>query len=83
MYLYNISIIIIFLIQFERAVKEFSELTPRIVAHFHEWQAGVGLIFLRMWGVQVATIFTTHATLLGRYLCAGNTDFYNNLNRVR
>lgn len=26
-----------------------------------------------------ATIFTTHATLLGRYLCAGNVDFYNNI----
>lgn len=27
----------------------------------------------------MATVFTTHATLLGRYLCAGNTDFYNNI----
>ena len=25
----------------------------------------------------MATIFTTHATLLGRYLCAGDADFYN------
>ncbi len=55
---------------------------PRIVTHFHEWLAGVGLIFLRLWGVQVATVFTTHATLLGRYLCAGNIDFYNNLDKV-
>jgi glycogen(starch) synthase len=29
----------------------------------------------------MATIFTTHATLLGRYLCAGNVDFYNNLHK--
>ena len=55
---------------------------PRVVAHFHEWLAGVGLILLRLWNVQVATVFTTHATLLGRYLCAGNTDFYNNLDKV-
>ena len=55
--------------------------TPRIVAHFHEWQAGVGLIALRTRHVEVATVFTTHATLLGRYLCAGNTDFYNNLDK--
>lgn len=27
----------------------------------------------------MTTIFTTHATLLGRYLCAGSVDFYNNL----
>ncbi|XP_027053151.1 glycogen [starch] synthase-like isoform X2 [Pocillopora damicornis] len=52
-----------------------------IAAHFHEWQAGVGLILLRMTNVAVATIFTTHATLLGRYLCAANVDFYNNLDR--
>jgi glycogen(starch) synthase len=29
--------------------------------------------------IDVTTIFTTHATLLGRYLCAGSVDFYNNL----
>ena len=56
---------------------------PKIVVHFHEWQAGVGLIAIRTRHTHVATVFTTHATLLGRYLCAGNTDFYNNLDKVR
>ena len=42
----------------------------KIVAHFHEWLAGIGLIMARIRNVKVATIFTTHATLLGRYLCA-------------
>ena len=50
-----------------------------IVAHFHEWMAGIGLILCRTRRLEVATVFTTHATLLGRYLCAGNVDFYNNL----
>ncbi|KAJ1675935.1 glycogen synthase isoform 1 [Spiromyces aspiralis] len=50
-----------------------------IVTHFHEWQAGIGAILCNKWKLDVATIFTTHATLLGRYLCAGNVDFYNNL----
>ena len=27
--------------------------------------------------VEVATVFTTHATILGRHLCAGAMDFYN------
>ncbi|XP_069132224.1 glycogen [starch] synthase-like [Argopecten irradians] len=52
---------------------------PLVITHFHEWLAGAGLIYLRTRKVDIATIFTTHATLLGRYLCAGNTDFYNNL----
>ncbi|KAI9362920.1 glycogen synthase [Zopfochytrium polystomum] len=52
---------------------------PVIIAHFHEWLAGVALVLLRKREMKVATIFTTHATLLGRYLCAGEVDFYNNL----
>lgn len=55
---------------------------PVVIAHFHEWLAGVGLIMCRARKVNVSTIFTTHATLLGRYLCAANTDFYNNLDKV-
>lgn len=51
-----------------------------VIAHFHEWQVGVGLVLARKWQLDLATVFTTHATLLGRYLCAGDTDFYNNLN---
>lgn len=51
-----------------------------IIAHFHEWLAGVALPLCRKRRIDVVTIFTTHATILGRYLCAaGNIDFYNNL----
>lgn len=53
-----------------------------MVAHFHEWLAGIGLCLCRARRLPVATIFTTHATLLGRYLCAGAVDFYNNLENV-
>lgn len=72
-----------FVEEFQKEAKKYSQENeygpPRIVTHFHEWQAGVGLIVLRARHIDVATVFTTHATLLGRYLCAGNTDFYNNL----
>ncbi|KAM0754350.1 glycogen synthase [Meredithblackwellia eburnea MCA 4105] len=50
-----------------------------IVAHFHEWQTGVAIALCRRRALDVTTVFTTHATLLGRYLCAGSVDFYNNL----
>jgi len=50
-----------------------------IVAHFHEWLAGLAVPLCRKRKIDVTTIFTTHATLLGRYLCAGSVDFYNNL----
>ncbi|XP_041367402.1 glycogen [starch] synthase-like [Gigantopelta aegis] len=54
---------------------------PLIITHFHEWLAGVGLLYLRTRNIDCSTIFTTHATLLGRYLCAGKSDFYNNLDK--
>ncbi|KAK2733476.1 glycogen synthase isoform 1 [Onygenales sp. PD_40] len=55
------------------------ERTRAVVAHFHEWLAGVALPLTKKRHMDVTTIFTTHATLLGRYLCAGSVDFYNNL----
>ena len=53
-----------------------------VIAHFHEWLAGVGLVMTRLRGYDCGLIFTTHATLLGRYLCAGSSDFYNHLSWV-
>lgn len=50
-----------------------------MIVQFHEWLAGVALPLCKKRKIDVTTIFTTHATLLGRYLCAGSVDFYNNL----
>ncbi|MBW0489181.1 hypothetical protein O181_028896 [Austropuccinia psidii MF-1] len=60
---------------------EFSsrQTSKAIIAHFHEWLAGLAIPLCRKRQIDVTTIFTTHATLLGRYLCAGSVDFYNNL----
>lgn len=55
------------------------ETNRAVIAHFHEWLAGVALPLAKKRQMDVTTIFTTHATLLGRYLCAGSVDFYNNL----
>uniref|UniRef100_A0A0R3RKR1 Glycogen [starch] synthase n=1 Tax=Elaeophora elaphi TaxID=1147741 RepID=A0A0R3RKR1_9BILA len=52
-----------------------------VVAHFHEWQASVGLINAKLWNLDAALIYTTHATLLGRHLAAGGSDLYNNIDR--
>ena len=50
-----------------------------IVAHFHEWMASSGLPQLRKDNVKIATVFTTHATMLGRYIASNERDFYNKL----
>lgn len=50
-----------------------------LVAHFHEWMASTGLPDLRRENVKVATVFTTHATMLGRYLAQNEPGFYGKL----
>jgi glycogen(starch) synthase len=51
----------------------------RLVAHFHEWQAGLAIPMLRKEHWPGSTVFTTHATLVGRYLATGNASFYDQL----
>ncbi|MFD2572258.1 glycosyltransferase [Spirosoma soli] len=50
-----------------------------LVAHFHEWMASTGLMDLHRENVKVATVFTTHATMLGRYLAQNEPGFYGKL----
>lgn len=51
----------------------------RIVAHFHEWMAGAAVPMLRKENWPGSIVFTTHATLLGRYLAMHNPVFYDHL----
>ena len=51
----------------------------RIVAQFHEWMTGTGLLYLKHSLPQVGNVFTTHATVLGRCLAGNNRPLYKNL----
>jgi glycogen synthase len=51
----------------------------KIVAHFHEWMAGIPIPELRRKRIPVKIVFTTHATLLGRYLAMNDPWFYEHL----
>ncbi len=50
-----------------------------IVVHFHEWMGGSALPGVRRAGLPLATVFTTHATQVGRSLAAGDPAFYDRL----
>jgi len=51
----------------------------QLVAHFHEWQAGLAIPMLRKENWPGSLVFTTHATLIGRYLATSNSSFYDHL----
>lgn len=58
--------------------KRFGEAVP-LLAHFHEWMGGLSIPEVRRRRLPVATVFTTHATLLGRYIASSRDDFYDQL----
>lgn len=67
-----------------RLIEELSRVWPekKIVAHFHEWLAGAGLLYLRKNNVPVGTVFTTHATTIGRSLATQERDIYEQIEQI-
>jgi len=51
----------------------------KVVAQFHEWQTGAGILYLKTAAIPVATVFTTHATMMGRCLSGNNFPLYDNI----
>ncbi len=60
-----------------KLLEKLSGLKKRVVAHFHEWLSGSAILYLKEKNVNIATVFTTHATVLGRTLASNNIDFYS------
>jgi glycogen(starch) synthase len=54
----------------------------KVVAQFHEWLSACGLLYLKKNCKSVGTIFTTHATVLGRTLASNGIDLYHTLNNI-
>ncbi len=50
-----------------------------IIAHFDEWTTGMGLLYVKQVLPEIATIFTTHATSIGRSICGNNKPLYDYL----
>lgn len=48
----------------------------RVVAHFHDWMTGGGMLYLDEYVPQLATVFTAHSTVLGRSLAGSGRPFY-------
>jgi len=53
--------------------------SSKVIAHFHEWMAGLPIPGLRKENLNIKIVFTTHATLLGRYLAMNDNQFYDHL----
>lgn len=53
--------------------------TMKVVYHGNEWMTGLGLLYIQKHLPEVATIFTTHATSIGRSIAGNNKPLYDYL----
>ncbi len=60
-------------------VENFCASTDKVVAHFHEWMTAAGGLYLRKNSPYIGTVFTTHATVMGRCIAGNHLPLYNDL----
>lgn len=48
-----------------------------VIAHFDEWMLGIGALYVKMYVPAIATVFTTHATTIGRSIAGNGKPLYN------
>jgi len=51
----------------------------KVVYHGNEWMTGLGLLYIHHHVPEIATIFTTHATSIGRSIAGNNKPLYDYL----
>lgn len=51
----------------------------KVIYHGNEWMTGLGLLYIKKNLPQIATIFTTHATSIGRSIAGNNKPLYDYL----
>ena len=47
-----------------------------VVYHAHEWMTALGALFVKHFVPQISTVFTTHATSIGRSICGNGKALY-------
>ncbi|MCQ2443934.1 MAG: alpha-glucan family phosphorylase [Mailhella sp.] len=52
------------------------------VAQFHEWMCGAGILALKQLAPSMGTVFTTHATVLGRSMAGSGVDIYTRMSEI-
>lgn len=47
-----------------------------VIAHMNEWMLGMGALYIQHQLPEIATVFTTHATTIGRSIAGNNKNLY-------
>ena len=66
----------------ESFIKFNTQPATKVVAHFHEWMSGAGLLYLKDKKLPVSTMFTTHSTVLGRSVASNHIPLYSQMYNI-
>ena len=50
-----------------------------VICHFHEWMTGSGLLYIEDKMPKIGSVFTTHATVVGRSIAGNGYPLYDNM----
>ncbi|MFV0312515.1 MAG: glycogen/starch synthase [Dysgonomonas sp.] len=53
--------------------------SKKVIAHFNEWMLGMGALYIKDRLPRIGTLFTTHATSIGRSIAGNGKPLYNYL----
>ncbi len=63
----------------ESFYRKYLDQSQRVIYHGNEWMTGLGLLYINKVLPEVATVFTTHATSIGRSIAGNNKPLYGYL----
>ncbi|MBO7467532.1 MAG: glycogen/starch synthase [Bacteroidaceae bacterium] len=58
-------------------LKDSATSAPEVIYHAHEWMTAMGMMFLKHHFPAIGTVFTTHATSIGRSIAGNHKPLYD------
>ncbi len=65
---------------FRYLAEELDKESKTLITHCHEWMSALPILSFKNTDLPIKTVFTTHATAIGRYVAMNDENFYGKLN---
>ncbi|WP_028904216.1 glycogen/starch synthase [Prevotella sp. P6B4] len=79
MFSYAAALVVESFYQWKKENGEWTEKGTKVIYHANEWMCGLGALYLNNHLPQIGTIFTTHATSIGRSIAGNQKPLYDYL----
>lgn len=79
MFSYAAALVVESLYKYIKENQENKDAELKVIYHGNEWMTGLGVLYIRKMLPEIGTIFTTHATSIGRSIAGNNKPLYDYL----